>query len=362
MKATIKNVFHSRHLRFFLLQVLVLVGIWLIVTLAMFSLASHNAAIGSSKTIGWVLFLIWISFMVNYYILVPWLFFSNKYRIVKRILLLVVNIMMDNVPMMPLILSFHSGFNFTRNMASIARDSVAIGIYTFLLTWTFFGLLTMGLAIAARNYERQRRIKQMFAEEKQKNTEAELAWLKNQLNPHFLFNTLNNISSLVQINPDDAQDRIAQLSNLLRYALYETKNDFVELDQEIEFLHNYISLMSLRCGDNVEITTELDPQLKGSGALVAPMLFLSPIENAFKHGVSSNQPSFIHIALRREGDKLVFICENSNHPKDKNNHSGSGIGIDNMKRRLALLYPNCHSYSGGLDGEVYKVRIEIWKN
>jgi len=170
-------------------------------------------------------------------------------------------------------------------------------------------------------------------------TEAELKNLRNQLNPHFLFNTLNNIYSLIALSPEKAQQAIMDLSKLLRYVLYDNSPEFVPLQKEMEFVRNYVELMRLRLTDNTEIKISL-PQSASSGTLIAPLLFISLIENAFKHGVSNSQPSFIHIDISEYSDqRIVCTIENSYFPKNETDKSGSGIGLDNLRKRLELLYP-----------------------
>ena len=229
-----------------------------------------------------------------------------------------------------------------------------------------------GIALLVHHVRRSMEVKRQLKEEHQKNTEAELAWLKNQINPHFLFNTLNNISSLVQIDADKAQDAIAQLSDLLRYAMYETNKKTVPILGEVDFMRNYIELMKLRCNDKTEVNYQfsiINYQLE-----VAPLLFISLIENAFKHGVSSSRPSKIDIRLelKESGDgsqELVFTCDNTNFPKDDTDRSGSGIGLENTRRRLDLMYADRYTWEQSLipsptgegQGEVtfYYVRITL---
>ena len=229
--------------------------------------------------------------------------------------------------------------------------------YQFAIIWLVLNYVVAIAAISVRYFIRQSDLRKQLLEEKQRNTEAELAWLKNQLNPHFLFNTLNNISSLTQIDADEAQNSIGELSDLLRYALYETQQKEVSLCGEIAFMENYISLMALRCDKNVKITTHFDAP--DTARTIAPMLFLSPIENAFKHGVSSGKPSFIDISLTEENGFLVFSCQNSNHPKDSCDRSGSGIGIENMRKRLELMYAKRYEMSQTVERGVYKLQIKI---
>ena len=220
------------------------------------------------------------------------------------------------------------------------------------------------IAIGIRHAIRTRQIRQQLKDEKAKNTEAELAWLKNQINPHFLFNTLNNISSLTQIDPDAAQDAIAQLSDLLRYAMYETNKKTVPLQGEIAFMHNYVELMKLRCNERTEVYSQFTAH--SSQLEIAPLLFISLIENAFKHGVSSNRDSHIKISLNTQPSTLhtphstlTFTCENTNFPKDDADRSGSGIGKENTRRRLDLIYKDHYTWEQTLENNIYKVKVTI---
>ncbi|MBO4753359.1 MAG: histidine kinase [Bacteroidales bacterium] len=208
-----------------------------------------------------------------------------------------------------------------------------------------------------RNYIRANRRALELQEEKQKSIEAELVWLKNQLNPHFLFNSLNNISSLTHIDPDQAQEAIAQLSDLLRYALYESQKPLVPLVGEVEFMQNYIAMMKLRCSDKTEVVEDF--QIGTGHEQIAPLLFVSFIENAFKHGTSSNLNSRIGVSLQVRDGKIIFECRNTNLPKDQTDHSGSGIGLENTRRRLDLCYPNRYSWEQKVENDEYYIKIEI---
>ena len=187
--------------------------------------------------------------------------------------------------------------------------------------------------------------------------ETELTWLKAQLNPHFLFNTLNNISSLTQIDPDKAQESIGQLSDLLRYALYDSEADKVPLASEVEFMNNYIDLMALRCNEMTTVTKQLEvPQ---GSVEVAPLLFISLVENAFKHGVNARYPSFVKVYMGCADGLLTFRCENSLFEKQGSDHIGSGIGLENMKRRLELLYPGKYTYEKKTGEDTYSVVVTL---
>lgn len=198
-----------------------------------------------------------------------------------------------------------------------------------------------------------------YEQERRNAAEAELSWLKNQLNPHFLFNTLNNISSLTQIDADKAQESICELSDLLRYALYDSEKEFVPVEGEIDFMYNYIRLMQLRCNDLT--TVECNMQKPDKPVEIAPLLFISLIENAFKHGVNARKESFVHIDMHLDGHDLVFRSENSLFEKQTSDHIGSGIGLENMKKRLSLIYPGRYEYLAEGRGDRY-VSTVILKN
>ena len=210
----------------------------------------------------------------------------------------------------------------------------------------FIQLLVIAIAVGLRSIMRAN-----------ESMTAELTWLKHQLNPHFLFNTLNNISSLTQIDPDKAQESIGQLSDLLRYALYDSEAERVPLESEVEFMDNYIDLMALRCNELTTVTKELEaPQ---GHVEVAPLLFISLVENAFKHGVNARYPSFVRVSMRYQDGQLLFRCQNSLFEKQGSDHIGSGIGLENMKRRLELLYPGRYTYKQQADDGTYTVEVSL---
>lgn len=289
-------------------------------------------------------------YLVNYFVLVPRFLFRKE--IVWFIVLNLVLLALLNIP------SFLPRGEIPEPWREHVqrRDILAFRIPT-LISAAFFQLVFIFLAIGARSIIRSNDIQFQLQEEKRKTAEAELTWLKHQLNPHFLFNTLNNISSLTQIDPDKAQESIGQLSDTLRYALYDTDTDKVPLSGEVNFMDNYIRLMQLRCNELTEVTTSWE--LPAADIKIAPLLFISPIENAFKHGVNARMASFVHIALRPEGKDLVFNCENSVFERPGGDHIGSGIGVENLKRRLELIYPDAYSYEQSEKDGVYSVRISL---
>lgn len=195
-------------------------------------------------------------------------------------------------------------------------------------------------------------------EEEKKRKEAELIILRQQINPHFFFNTLNNIYALIAISPDKAQNTVLELSKLMRYVLYDNDNNFVPVNKELDFIRNYIELMRIRLTDNVEVIADIEDATTGD-KLIAPMTFISLIENAFKHGVSHTKPSFIHIDIHQVEDRVVCLIQNSYFPKDESDISGSGIGLENLHRRLDILYPHQHIFRMEVKDNVYISELVI---
>lgn len=231
--------------------------------------------------------------------------------------------------------------------------------HNYLLFRSAFSLaLTVGVSVATRMVQRWI---QMEAEHKNRETEqlkSTLSHLQYQIQPHFFFNSLNNIYSLIDISPEKAKESVHKLSKLMRYLLYDAKAEFVPLSDEITFLKNYIQLMRLRLTDKVNVQYDL-PELP-PGVEIAPLLFIPLVENAFKHGVSASQPSFIFVKMRIENThQIVFWVENTNFPKDESDKGGSGIGIENLKKRLELLYPNYHVFKQEVQDGVFRSELVI---
>ena len=293
-------------------------------------------------------------YFLNFYVLGPYLFFRQRFwpfALCNLVLIVGLNYQFFYV--------WHSRNNIPE--LTTMTTNMWIGFFSGFLMFLVLNCFVAAIAIGLRHFIRIREIRQQLKDEKAKNTEAELAWLKSQINPHFLFNTLNNISSLTQIDADAAQDAIAQLSDLLRYAMYETTKKTVPIEGEVTFMRNYIELMKLRCNEHTVVTSHfppLTPHLE-----IAPLLFISLIENAFKHGVSSSRPSTIDIRLEEQEDGLVFTCDNTNYPKDDADRSGSGIGLENTHRRLELLYHGRYEWEQFITPEnIYHVRIKVKVN
>ena len=189
---------------------------------------------------------------------------------------------------------------------------------------------------------------------------SELQHLHYQLQPHFFFNSLNNIYALVDISPDQAKKSIHSLSKLMRYMLYETNVELISLSKEIDFMKKYIDLMKLRVSDKTVVTYSFPSE--ETGIKIAPLLFISLIENAFKHGVSASKPSTIDIKMTSNDKTVLFVLENDNFPKKSDDKSGSGIGLPNIEKRLELLYPNKNSFKTTVDNNRFIAQLQIETN
>lgn len=223
----------------------------------------------------------------------------------------------------------------------------------------FTSFLISGFAMGLRFYDKLSENEKEKKESERERLNSELALLKNQVSPHFFFNTLNNIYSLVEINTEDAQKSILQLSKLMRYLLYESEHGNTQLSREIDFMKNYIQLMRLRVNNKVNLIVDFPEQF--SDVSIPPLLFISFIENAFKHGISYRDKSFIEIRLKTGGAKIEFECVNSiNAHREESIVTGSGIGLENVKKRLALLFPQSHNLMITEDKDTYKVHLIIY--
>lgn len=218
---------------------------------------------------------------------------------------------------------------------------------------TFLNFLLIPLPCFATlwAYEQWRWLKTLQADK----GKAELALLKSQINPHFFFNTLNNLYGLVVEQSEQAPEVILKLSDMMRYTIYEGKEDLVLLKDEINYLENYIELHKIRYQKKVEIsfTHQVTKDLK-----VAPLLFIILLENAFKHGVEKmRKQAFIHLRMQAQGKQVFFTIENS-YNKPASSHQ-KGIGLENLKKRLDHLYPNQYELITEKKESIYKVQLNL---
>ena len=247
------------------------------------------------------------------------------------------------------------------------QDSVAIIIMSLLLG------LNVGIKYFFKSLDDKKRIKELERE----NLNRQLEYLKYQINPHFFMNTLNNIHALVDIDPEQAKYTIEVLSKLMRYVLYEGNKTIAPLQKELDFIRHYVDLMKIRYTDKVRISVSLptsSPSNPSSGnkeegtssALnlmdiqVPSLLFTTFVENAFKHGVSYQQDSFIEISVRVDeaAHEIYFLCNNSRKPEAEEKRKG-GVGLENAKKRLALIYGDEYELKIDVNQEEYRLLLRL---
>lgn len=230
------------------------------------------------------------------------------------------------------------------------------GFYNHILASVLISGFAMGLGVVEKLKQNEKKQKEM---EKEK-LNSELAFLKNQVSPHFFFNTLNNIYSLIGIDGPAAQDSVLKLSKLMRYLLYESEHGETLISHEINFMANYIELMKLRLNSKVDLKVDFPEDF--ADFKIPPLLFIPFIENAFKHGVSYSENSFIHISLAISPNQINFLTKNS---MGKSTQSGdkqdSGIGLENVRKRLNLLFQGQHELNISQDDKTFQVRLTINK-
>lgn len=222
----------------------------------------------------------------------------------------------------------------------------------------FGGLLLMGMNLGVKLYFRSQEATEALTQIEKHALERQLQYLKYQVNPHFFMNTLNNIHALVDIDPERAKASIVELSKLMRYVLYEGNNKLTPLSREVQFLRNYVQLMSMRYNTgNVSISLDAPDVLPDS--MLPPLLLVIFVENAFKHGISYRTKSFVEISLQPHGDRLLFSCRNSRPEIKHDENMKGGVGLSNVRRRLDLLFPNDYTLDIKEEEDTYTVKLEI---
>ncbi|REG90642.1 sensor histidine kinase [Algoriphagus antarcticus] len=219
-------------------------------------------------------------------------------------------------------------------------------------------LLTIGISTSVASVQKWQKDESLRRELDQQRINTELSYLKAQINPHFFFNTLNNIYALTNLDVKKAQEALLKLSRMMRYVLYENQKNETLLSREVSFINDYVELMKMRLTEKVTLNISIEEPK--DDLIIAPMLLLPFLENTFKHGVSSQQPSEIMIKLEVMGKTVFFETRNhifpvhSESPESKEN----GIGLVNTQRRLSLIYPDKHRLKFGID----EAKQEYWVN
>lgn len=221
----------------------------------------------------------------------------------------------------------------------------------------FGGLLLMGMNLGVKLYfMSQRDLERQKIIDKQ-NLEQQMEYLKYQVNPHFFMNTLNNIHALVDIDPERAKTTIVELSKMMRHILYDGGKKLIPLTCEVEFLNLYVQLMRLRYTNKVHISVNLPKQLPE--LKLPPLMLIIFVENAFKHGISYREESFVDISVEVENKRLLFGCRNSKPTQPQKSNEKGGMGLQNVRQRLELLYEDDYTLSINDAEKTYEVKLDI---
>lgn len=298
-------------------------------------------------------------FYLNFYFWFPQYLAKNRYW--QFILFNVLSVIVLAVLMEQVKIAINHGeqmdraFKMAREANGDKRHQDRLDYFALLTALIIIGISTSVAAV--QNAERDKQYRRNLEQEK---INSELSFLKAQINPHFFFNTLNNIYALTIIDVEMAREALHKLSRMMRYVLYETQHGTVLLSQEIAFAQDYIQLMQLRLTDKVSVT--LDPPFPLHDVSIAPMLFLPFIENAFKHGVSAVQPSNIDIKIWQKGEKVFIDVKNTLFTEKRTVlDESNGIGLTNTQRRLDLLYPGKYQLDVNENAEEkeFEVHLEL---
>jgi len=313
-----------------------------------------------------------IIFYSNYLILVPKFFFgSRNYRYYLSVILLLTVLYFVSDRSNEFIFKNVQGRDRIEetDKPKVGRNTVAppkpdehfgrppfreMHLFNYMFTSLFLVFFSLGMRVLERHSQTEKLQKEL---EKEK-LNSELAFLKNQISPHFFFNTLNNIYSLISINAEDSQKAVLGLSKLMRYLLYDSEHGNTKLSNEIDFMNNYIDLMKLRMSNKLSLKVSF-PE-KYDDINIPPLIFIPFIENAFKHGVSNREKSFIYISMTTGVDSIMFRCANSMiKAREESDPLESGIGLENVTKRLNLLFPGKHEIKINKSDKEFEILLQI---
>lgn len=297
-------------------------------------------------------------FFINQKFLVPSCIFKKHYIpfVIHNAVLVIGAIFVREVAFF--LLERNPGEGIVYFFSSYCFSNMKGGHFSF-MTVVLFSILVgfvCGISVLYNVVVRQTLRAFILREQKSMLLQYELDFLKNQLSPHFLFNTLNNISALIQIDPKRAEDSMAKLSKLLRVMLYQTSDATIPIKEDIDILEKYADLEKLRLDSNYDLTFNVN--LEDEQFPIAPLIAMPLVENAIKHSVNPNGPSFAHITIVQAGNKITIETANSNFPRKAKSNAG-GLGLATFTKRLELLYPSRHTYETRNEGDTYYSKLEL---
>ena len=281
-----------------------------------------------------------------------YLLLFNRYLVTKKILLLMLAVV-----------------SFSFLFSIITQLIIYVAFAGKGVNWTFETIISLGtfLAFISVVHSTTGLIMQGFikwfediklkADLNKRNYETELALLKSQINPHFLFNTINNIDMLITKDATSASAYLNKLSDIMRFMLYETKTERIPLNKELTYIEKFIELQKIRTTNQHYINFNVTGD--ATNMMIPPMLFIPFIENAFKHTENKKTENAINIKIDIEKSRIIFRCENSYNPNSQLKQDGNGLGSELIRKRLALMYPDKHTLVITNNNELYKVELTI---
>lgn len=299
---------------------------------------------------------------INMWLLVPWLFLRKRYLI---FIFITIGIIQGAFEVFFWVNQFIPPYEPFSTLSKEARAGrIALLAYMFVISAMSTGHKVLRISEAKEkelgDLRRQRLEQEQEANKlKNENLETELKFLKSQINPHFLFNALNNIYTLAYIQDSKAPEMILKLSDMLRYILYDCTSQEVPLDKEISYIKNYIELQQLK-NDELDVKVDIQENISGY-TKIAPMLFIPFIENSFKHSkIEDTENGWIALSLSQENEQLCFKMGNSKPNTEFTKDKVGGIGLQNVRRRLELLYPHQHQLTIHNEEESFEVELRLF--
>lgn len=306
------------------------------------------------KFIGYIIFQATGAYF-NLYVLIPRFLYVGKYKTYIGLVILTVLVCTGLITCGYFLNAYYSKLTFFELFGK--RPDQWFSIYSLAALPSTAGAMTLAMSIKLGKNWLEAERKRLTLEKD--NLETELKYLKSQINPHFLFNTINSIFVLIHKNPDLASESLASFSEMLRYQLYECNDERILLSKDLDFLENFIELETLRLNENqTELVFEID-HASAQGTMIAPFILLPFVENAFKHvSKGKTQPNFIKLALKIDTEKVLHLqVENSSNTQETNGNAG--IGLKNVERRLNLIYPNRYRLEIEREIKLFKVNLKI---
>ncbi len=353
---------------------IIYIVLWMVILLMPVFFSNTNTGMDWSRVrLEWFRFLpFFIVFLVHNYLLFPRFFSTNKslfYYALTLVLVLLAGLFADYMGIMLGLRpeeAFHPfpkgpmGFEPPRGQPPLDLPPAFQGPKDWNKTFidnTLVSFLVVGFNAAIKLTVKWQAEEQKNKELEKEKLKTELAFLKNQVSPHFFMNTLNNIHALIDINAETAKESVIKLSKLMRYLLYDSEAGKTTLTKEVEFIKSYIDLMKLRFTSQVEVNLSFPPVLPN--IVIPPMLFTSLLENAFKHGISYQKKSFVELIVKTDQKSLLFQIRNSKKDNNTGLNEPGGIGLENLKKRLNLIYQDRYSLEQKEDKDTFEINIKL---